>query len=130
MNLKEYFANASGLGVLSTADENGKVNAAIYARPHVFSDDTVGFIMTERLTYHNLQSNPSAAFLFKEEGEEFHGCRLYLTKLEEEKDTERVAKLRRRTYEEDKQGRYLVTFRVEKALALLGAEELQIAVTV
>ena len=37
MNLKDYFKNAKGFGVLATADNDGKVNVAIYARPH-FSD--------------------------------------------------------------------------------------------
>jgi hypothetical protein len=41
MNLKEYFENTKGVGVLSTADSSGKVNAAIYGRPHFVDDATV-----------------------------------------------------------------------------------------
>jgi len=35
MNLKTYFENTRGTGIISTADSNGRVNAAVYARPHV-----------------------------------------------------------------------------------------------
>ena len=129
MNLKDYFDGASGLGVLATADAQGKVNAAVYARPHVMSDGTIAFIMAERLTYENLKSNPSAAFLFKADGEGYRGVRLYLTKLREEQDSELMHELRRRACEEDMQGRFLVYFRVDKALALIGAEELEVALS-
>ena len=63
MTLKEYFNNTNGIGVFSTADSDGKVDSAIYSSPHVFDDGTLAFIMRERLTHLNLQSNPSAAFL-------------------------------------------------------------------
>jgi hypothetical protein len=43
MNLKDYFENAKGLGVLATADADGKVNWAVYARPHFLdSEDETG----------------------------------------------------------------------------------------
>jgi len=45
MTLKDYFDNAKGYGVLATADNAGKVNAAVYARPHVMDEKTVTFIM-------------------------------------------------------------------------------------
>lgn len=32
--LKFYFENTKGTGVLATADSDGKVDAAIYSRPH------------------------------------------------------------------------------------------------
>ena len=35
MNLSDYFENTTGTGVLATADSNGNVDVAIYARPHV-----------------------------------------------------------------------------------------------
>ena len=40
MRLDEYFENARGVGVLSTSDAGGKVNAAIYGRPHFMDDRT------------------------------------------------------------------------------------------
>jgi hypothetical protein len=60
MSLKEYFETTNGVGVLSTADSDGKVDAAIYARPHFVDDGTMAFIMRDRLTHHNLQSNSHA----------------------------------------------------------------------
>ena len=64
MQLKEYFENLSGIGVFSTADSQGKVNAAIYARPHVMADGTIAFIMRDRLTHKNLEKNPYSSYLF------------------------------------------------------------------
>lgn len=123
MELKSYFANATGLGILSTADGHGKVDAAVYSRPHVLEDGTVAFIMRDRLTHHNLRSNPHAAYLFKENGPGYKGKRLFLTKVSEEKESQRLYDLRRRSYPEDQDRRevkYLVFFRVDKALPLIG----------
>ena len=64
MTIKEYFDTTKGLGILSTADSDGKVDAAIYARPHFMEDGTLAFIMRDRLSHHNLQSNPHAVYLF------------------------------------------------------------------
>ena len=47
MNLSDYFDNTKGYGVLATADSTGKVNAAVYARPHFFDENTIAFIMRE-----------------------------------------------------------------------------------
>ena len=123
MDVKDYFENASGLGVLATADSEGKVDVAVYSRPHVMDEETVAFIMPDRLSHHNLQSNPHAAYLFKEEGPKYVGKRLFLTKIKEEKDTELLHSLRRKSYEDDKEGRYLVYFKVNKVLPLVGAGE-------
>jgi hypothetical protein len=73
MELKEYFESTNGTGVLSTADSEGKVDAAVYARPHILDDGSAAFIMLDRLTHHNLQSNPHAAYLFIEEGPGYRG---------------------------------------------------------
>ena len=83
----EYFDNAKGLGVLATSDASGRVNAAVYSRPH-FTDEsdekTVAFIMADRLSHVNIQANPHAAFLFVEEGQGYTGKRFHLTKVREE----------------------------------------------
>ena len=98
MELKEYFENKTGLGVLSTGDGTGKVNAAVYSRPHVMEDGSLAFIMRERLTHKNIQSNPHATYLFREDGPGYKGKRLYLTKLREEKDSDLITSLARRNY--------------------------------
>jgi hypothetical protein len=127
MDRKKYFDNNRGIGVLSTADSGGKVDAAIYSRPHVMNDGTLAFVMRERLTHHNLQSNPYAVFLFIEEGGGYRGVRLFLRKVGEEKDSPLAEELRRRwiSPEEDrvKGPKYLVTFTVDKELPLIGSGE-------
>ena len=125
MNLKTYFDANKGLGVLSTADDQGRVNAAIYARPHVLEDGHLAFIMRDRLSHHNLQSNPKAAYLFREEGSGYKGIRLHITKVGEESGTERVKEICRRCRIDVNSDavRYMVTFSVDKELPLIGAGE-------
>ena len=81
MTLSEYFENAKGFGVLATTDFAGQVNQAIYAKPLFLDKDdeqTCSFIMAHRLTHENVKHNPSAAYLFIEEGTGFVGKRLSL----------------------------------------------------
>ena len=80
MNLNEYFFDNPGVGVLSTADVQGRVDAAIYARPRVMHDGTLAMIMRDRLTHKNLQQNPYAVYLFMEATEGYHGVRVFLRK--------------------------------------------------
>jgi hypothetical protein len=125
MNLSEYFENTKGVGVLATADSDGKVDAAIYARPHIMEDKSIAFIMRDRLSHANLQSNPYATFLFMEDGSGYKGKRLYLIKTREEKNTELIKELSRRSYNSDKEGlkesKFLVFFKLEKELPLIGS---------
>jgi len=121
MDLRDYFEGTQGRGVLATADSAGKVDAAVYSRPHIMEDGTAAFIMRERLTHENLQSNPHAAYLFMEKSEKFVGKRLFLTKIREEKDTELARSLRRRQYPDDGEPLYLVYFKIDKILPLIGA---------
>ncbi len=125
--LKNYFETATGTGVLSTADATGRVNAALYGKPHLVEDDTVAFIMADRLSRSNLESNPSACYLFRETGVGYRGKRLYLTKTGEESDEKAIAALRRRTrhddHDEQESTSRLVYFRVDKVLPLVGGEQ-------
>ena len=125
--LKEYFDSITGHGVLATADAQGLVNQAVFARPHMMEDGTAAFIMPHRLTHKNLQENSQAAYLFREDSPGWKGKRLYLTKVREEQDTELLYSLRRRSYppEKEKQEgpRFLVFFQVDKILPLIGAGE-------
>jgi hypothetical protein len=123
MNLKTYFDETKGMGVLSTADGEGRVNAAVYARPHVMEDGALAFIMRDRLSHSNLASNPHAAYLFREERPGYTGIRLHLTKVHEESGTDRVKDLCRRCRIDDKPDavRHLVVFSVDKQLPLIGA---------
>jgi len=126
VKLNEYFDNAKGFGVLATADESGKVNTAIYSRPH-FTDETdektLAFIMADRLSHTNIQTNPHASYLFMEEGQGYGGKRLHLTKVREETSEELVAAICRRCnynmYGKESL-RYVVFFKVDDVLPLIG----------
>lgn len=125
MDLREYFEKTKGRGILATADASGKVDVAIYSRPHFLEDGTAAFIMAERLTHENLKTNPWAAYIFMEAGEGYSGKRLYLKKLREEQNEQLVKELRRKTdhVPSGTDPRYIVYFKVEKVLPLKGSGE-------
>ena len=125
MSLKEYFEGTKGFGVLATASADGAVDVAVYARPHVIDEETVAFIMADRLSHSNLQSNPQAAYLFREGAGGYAGKRLHLTQVNEETDAEKINALRRRKAPiacepGEGEARYLVTFHVDRARPLVG----------
>lgn len=126
MNLKGYFESKKGVGVMSTSNNQGRVDSAIYARPHVMDDGSLAFIMRERLTHKNIGENPFAVYLFIENASGYQGVRLYLKKLREDTDEELIKAMTRRclTPEEDaaKGPKYLVYFTIEKVLKLIGAD--------
>lgn len=124
MNLEEYFETTNGVGVLSTADDQGKVNAAIYGRPHFMDERTIAFIASDRLTHANLKKSPFAIYLFKQDGS-YKGYRLYLTKTHEEKNSPLIEQLRRKKYkglgrQYDTESKFLIYFSIEKVLPLIG----------
>lgn len=131
MSLTEYFENVEGIGILATADSQGNVDLALYTRPHVVDDDEVAFIMGNHLSHDNVTTNPHAAYLFLEQGEQggaqgyggYNGLRLYLTRTEEETDSDKIEDLRR----EGRKGRdyggeqkFLVHFKVDGTRRLIG----------
>lgn len=122
MTLSEYFENTKGTGVLATADKDGNVDAALYGRPHVIDENTVAFIMNERLSYQNVISNPRAAYLFHEDAPGYQGKRLYLKMTKEETDKELIDSIRRKTkmHHVTDSKKHLVYFQVEKTRALTG----------
>ena len=125
MALKDYFAEKNGFGVLSTADDTGKVDAAAYAKPKVIDDTHIALIMEDKLSHANLLKNPHACYLFKEDGEGYEGKRLFLKM---EKETAEKTEIEH-TCKEEWPGpyctprflakSYLVTFTVEKELPLV-----------
>jgi hypothetical protein len=129
MKLTDYFENAKGIGVLATAAANGAVNAAIYARPYFLDpadDSTIAFIMGDRKSHDNVSVNPSALYLFIEEGTNDQGIRLTLTKTREENDQEKIRAICRRksTREENEEKvRFLVHFRIDAVRPLTGTGE-------
>jgi hypothetical protein len=116
MEPKAYFENTQGTGILATADAQGKVDAAVYSRPHVMEDGTLAFIM--------LQSNPLATYLFIENVPGYQGKRLFMTKVREEQDPEKIKALKRRQYADDNlEPKFLVYFKVVQELPLIGSGE-------
>ena len=124
MSLANYFDNVKGIGVLGTADPEGKVDLAIYARPHVIDGQTVAFIMRDHLSHDNVVANPHAAYLFIEQAEGYNGLRMHLTKTAEETDRKKIEALRRKSRgDEDTAGTniFLVHFRVDEIRPLVGS---------
>lgn len=126
MDLKNYFSEQSGVGVLSTADSEGRVDAAIYAQPHFLEDGRLAMIMRDRLTRQNLLQNPYAAFLFIENGQGYQGVRLSLKKTAEDTDPERIKHLTRRPLTEqqdrEKGPKFITYFEVEQVRPLVGSD--------
>ena len=121
MEHKDYFENTKGMGILSTADNDGRVDAAIYARPHFMDDGTIALIMRDRLTHRNLQSNPHASYMFIEKGPGYKGKRFYLTKIREERDSDLLQSLRRRqSIDEKDESKFLVFFKIDRERPLVG----------
>ena len=126
MSLSEYFENAQGLGILATADSEGAVNLALYAKPHVIDETTIAFVMQEHLSHQNLKSNPHAAYMFVEQGEGYAGKRLVLTKIREETNTSVVEMFRKKQpvicAADDDSNKYLVHFQVNEIRPLVGGK--------
>ena len=126
MDLIEYFQNTKGMGILATSDAEGSVDAAIYATPRTIDENTIVLSMLNRLSYANITANPKAAYMFIEDSPGYHGKRLYLTRVCEESDPERIKNLKRKhakIFPDDKIERHLVYFNVDKIRPLVGDED-------
>jgi hypothetical protein len=126
MSLQEYFKSKKGFGVLSTADDKGKVDAAPYASPHVIDDTHVAFIMADKLSHANITKNPYAVYLFREGWFGYNGKRLYLKKEKESDDQGLIENTCKATYpgpyctQRYLKGSFIVFFKVESVLPLVG----------
>ena len=79
--LMDYFNKQPRIGILSTANKEGKVDAAIFGSPMMVDEKTVVMGLGENRTFTYLQENPNAVFTIVEEGEGFmdwKGLRVYL----------------------------------------------------
>lgn len=98
MNLAELFINP-GLGVMSTSSSDGRVNSAVYARPHIIDETTLVWGMTDKRTYQNLTRNRHAAFLFKTDQPGFNGVRLALELIRTEEEGELLTMIKKNAEE-------------------------------
>ncbi|MBN2270830.1 MAG: pyridoxamine 5'-phosphate oxidase family protein [Sedimentisphaerales bacterium] len=124
MSLTDYFETTEGTGILATADSDGNVDLAVYARPHMTDEQTIVLIMSDRLSHANLQTNPKAAYMFIEKTKGYVGKRLYLQKIREDNDAELVQSIRRHKRYDQEGGTEsqssAVYFKVNKIRPLVG----------
>ena len=124
MSLAEYFQSAEGIGVLATSDSEGNVDLAVYSRPYVIDENKIAFSMLERTSYSNIESNPKAAYMFIEHGEGYNGKRLYLTKVGEETDSQRIEEIKsqhpKRHKSTTESARHFMCFSVDTIRPLVG----------
>ena len=124
MEIASYFESARGTGILATSDESGKVDLALYTKPHVIDENTIAFVMKQRLSHQNLRSNLHAAYMFIEEGPGYKGCRLYLTMLREEVNQSLAEALRQKEPEMfpegDDSNKFIVLFSIDSVRPLVG----------
>ena len=127
MALREYFECHKGYGVLATANSKGEPSAAVYSAPAEVRENEVSFLMWEKQTYEHLKENNKACYLFFEGGKLAGGTRLFLEKIAEETDTEKVLGLKKAHYPEAKMDGervlHLVTFKVTGQVPLVGSGE-------
>ncbi len=124
MSLAEYFETIKGTGILATCDSNGNVDLAIYSRPYVIDENKIAFSMLDRTSFSNVESNPKAAYMFVEHGEGYNGKRLYLTKVGEESDPQRIEEIKsqrpKRHKTSSESARHFVYFEIDKIRPLVG----------
>jgi hypothetical protein len=123
MDLLQYFETTNGYGTLATSSKDGDINIAIYAKPHMIDENTLAFVMRNRRSYANLQSNPKAAYLYIEKDGGYLGKRLHLTKIREDNDPELVDAVRRkqRTHTGPDSDSTLVYFTIDEIRPAVGA---------
>jgi hypothetical protein len=82
--LMEYFNKQPRLGVISTSNNDGGVDCAVYGSPQMIDKKTVIVALARGRTFANLQENPHAVFMIMEPGAvvlDWKGIRVYLKML-------------------------------------------------
>ena len=77
----EMFNKMGRIGALSTANNKGEVNVAVFGSPQMIDEDTVVMGIGKNRSLQNLQENPKAIFIVLEPGKtmmEWKGARVYL----------------------------------------------------
>ena len=79
--LMDYFNKQPRIGILGTANREGKVNAAVFGSPRMVDEKTVVVALGENRTLY-LQENPNAVFLIvsgvRGDAGGLEGTRVYL----------------------------------------------------
>jgi len=95
--LMEYFNKQPRIGTLSTADKNGKVNAAYFGSPRMVDEKTIFMGLGNNRTFANLQDNPNAVFMVMEPGQsimDWKGVRVYAAMTECQTSGEKLDEMR------------------------------------
>lgn len=121
MDLYTLFENNMGTGVLSTASSDGKVNSAIFARPHIRGNRAL-FVCLDRQNFENLQENPKAYYIFRIDGGGYRGVRMELLLREIRDDQAEVKSLRRR-HKEIEEKEYTLDFEILHIFPLIGKSD-------
>ncbi len=119
--LKKYFKEKKGVGVLSTSDSNGNIDSVVYPlRPFIMDDGTFLFLMEDDLFHANLLSNPKAIYIFFEDFSHHKGKKLYLTKVREEVEIDMLCSFgKQKVKTKEGKKRFRVFFKLEKEVPLL-----------
>ncbi len=100
--LVDYFNKQPRIGVLSTSNKEGRVDAAVFGSPMMVDEKTVVMGLGENRTFAYLQENPNAVFTIVEQGETFmdwKGLRVYLKMKEYATSGEKLDAYRRQVAE-------------------------------
>ncbi len=79
--LMKQFNKQPRIGTLATADDQGKVDNAVFSALQMIDENTVVMAIGNNRSYTNLKLNPQAAFIFFEPAEspyDWQGARIYL----------------------------------------------------
>ena len=117
----ELFNKRPRIGALSTANQKGEVNVAVFGSPQMIDENTVVMGIGKNRSLANLRENPHAVFIVVEPGKtvmDWKGARVYLevVRIEEEGDlfNRLVEQVRTVAGNEAAAGiRAAVTFRIE-----------------
>ena len=80
----DLFNKRPRIGSLSTANQKGEVNVAVFGSPQMIDENTVVMGIGRNRSFANLQKNPNAVFIVVEPGEtvmDWKGARVYLEAL-------------------------------------------------
>lgn len=122
----ECWLHSGGGGSSPSSDASGvgeRLDLRSQSTAEGGTEDSLKQILFDSPTHHDLQANPHAAYLFAEAGSSTKGKRLFLSKLREETDSERLAQFRRGHHGSEATERHLVFFKMDKVLPLIGAGE-------
>ena len=120
-SLMEYVNKMPRIGTLSTANVEGRVNAAYFGSARMISERTMVMACGGNRTLSNLQENPYAVFSVIEPGptpNEWKGVRVYLKMIECQTEGGKIDAFRNQVAKKAGQGaaerlRAAITFEVE-----------------